>query len=343
MNWICKTYKELSLDELYAILKLRSEIFVVEQNCVYLDNDDKDRHCWHLMGLDGNRLAAYMRIIPVGIEEDDAGSIGRIVVAHDLRGTGLGHELVNRGIAYYNELVGKEHPLVIHAQSRLEHFYEHHGFKATSEPYMFEGLLHTNMVLVQTTVLFLHGFFASGQCIPAAAIREGLAGKAEVVSPDLPIHPKEAKAFIVNLCEKIRPDLLVGNSCGSFYAQQVANELGIPALLGNPHFEMTQFLHPRIGKHQYKSPRNDGKQDFTIDEALIDEFAKMEAHQFDDCREDMKDHIWGLFGDNDTLAHYEPIFLEHYVHSSHFPGGHTPTAEEIKKWYVPMIEQMIFG
>lgn len=338
IHWICKTYGELTLDELYAILKLRSEIFVVEQNCVYLDLDDNDRYCWHLMGMEGNKIVAYMRIIPTGVESESAGSIGRIVVAQDLRGTGLGHELVNQGIAHYNELVGKSHPIVIHAQSRLERFYIKHGFKAISEPHLFEGLLHTKMILVQRKVLFLHGFFASGQCIPAVALREGLDGKAEVISPDLPIHPKEAKAFITNLCKEIKPDLLVGNSCGSFYAQQVANELGIPALLGNPHFKMTEFLRPRIGNHQYKSPRLDGKQDFTIDEPLIAEFAEMEAHQFDLCREDFKDRVWGLFGENDTLAHFEPMFLEHYPHSTHFPGGHTPTAEEVKAWYVPMVE-----
>lgn len=341
IHWTCKTYRELTLDELYAILKLRSEVFVVEQDCVYLDLDDKDNSCWHLMGMEGNRLVAYMRIIPPGVEDETAGSIGRIVITPDYRGTGLGHVLVDKGIAIYNELVGKAHPIVIHAQSQLERFYSQHGFKATSKPCMFEGLLHTNMMLVQRKVLFLHGFFASGQCIPALALMDGLSGKAEVISPDLPIHPKEAKAFIVILCKDIKPDLIVGNSCGSFYAQQVANELGIPALLGNPHFKMTEFLRPRIGNHQYKSQRCDGNQDFTIDEALIAEFAEMEAHQFDLIREDFKDNIWGLFGDNDTLAHFEPIFLKHYSHSSHFPGGHTPTADEVKDWYVPMVKQML--
>lgn len=343
IQWICKTYKELSLDELYSILKLRSEVFVVEQDCVYLDLDDKDRYCWHLMAMEDSRLVAYMRIIPLGVEDENAGSIGRVVITPEKRGTGFGHVLVDKGIALYNELVGKSHPIVIHAQSRLERFYTQHGFKATGEPHMFEGLLHTHMKLTQTKVLFLHGFFASGQCIPAMALREGLRGKADVISPDLPLHPKEAKAFIVNLCKETMPDLLVGNSCGSFYAQQVANELAIPALLGNPYFKMTEFLRPRIGNHQYKSPRNDGKQDFTIDEALIEEFAEMEAHQFDNCREDMKDRIWGLFGDNDTLAHYEPTFLAHYPHSSHFPGGHTPTADEVKAWYVPIVESMLYS
>ena len=190
-------------------------------------------------------------------------------------------------------------------------------------------------------ILFLHGFFASGQCVPAVALRDAFKGRAEVLTPDLPMHPKEAAGFIRGLIEKEKPALLVGNSCGSFYAQMLASEMGIPALLGNPYFKMTEFLRERIGKHQYKSPREDGKQDFTIDEALIEEFADVEATQFESCHPLSKDRIWGLFGEQDTLAHFEPLFLEHYKRSFHFPGGHTPTAEEVRTWYVPLVEKML--
>ena len=190
-------------------------------------------------------------------------------------------------------------------------------------------------------ILFLHGFFASGQCVPALALRESFERRIEVLMPDLPMHPKEALEFIRELIDREKPDLLVGNSCGSFYAQMVAPIVGIPALLGNPHFQMTEFLKQRIGKHQYKSPRKDGKQDFSIHESLIDEFAELEAIQFNYCNPYYKDRIWGLFGEQDTLAHFEPLFLEHYTHSFHFPGGHTPTAEEVRDWYVPLAEQML--
>ena len=190
-------------------------------------------------------------------------------------------------------------------------------------------------------ILFLHGFFASGQCVPALALRESFERRIEMLMPDLPMHPKEALEFIRELIDREKPDLLVGNSCGSFYAQMVAPIVGIPALLGNPHFQMTEFLKQRIGKHQYKSPRRDGKQDFSIHESLIDEFAELEAIQFNYCNPYYKDRIWGLFGEQDTLAHFEPLFLEHYTHSFHFPGGHTPTAEEVRDWYVPLAEQML--
>ena len=190
-------------------------------------------------------------------------------------------------------------------------------------------------------LIFLHGFYASGQCIPAITLREAFEGKAKVITPDLPTHPRMALEQIKNLCEEEKPDLLVGNSCGSFYAQMMAPAIGVPALLGNPHFKMTEFLKTRIGEHEYKSPRKDGKQRFVIDEDLIREFAELEAIQFDSCLPDYKDRIWGLFGENDTLAHFEPLFLEHYNHSFHFPGGHTPTAEEVRTWYVPLIEKLL--
>ena len=141
-------------------------------------------------------------------------------------------------------------------------------------------------------IIFLHGFYASGQCVPALALRESFDGRAEVITPDLPMHPKEALSFIRGLIDREKPDLLIGNSCGAFYAQMVAPIVGIPALLGNPHFRMTEFLKQRVGEHQYKSPRKDGKQNFVIDEALIEEFAEMETVQFDNCHPDFKDCIW---------------------------------------------------
>lgn len=190
-------------------------------------------------------------------------------------------------------------------------------------------------------ILFLHGFYASGQCVPAIALREAFAGRADVLTPDLPMHPQDALCFIRELIDREKPDLLIGNSCGSFYAQMIAPVAGIPALLGNPHFQMSEFLKQRIGQHEYKSPRKDGKQSFVIDEALVKEFAAQEAIQFDNCNLQFRDRVWGLFGEQDSLAHFEPLFLEHYNRSFHFPGGHTPTADEVCTWYVPLAKKMI--
>lgn len=190
-------------------------------------------------------------------------------------------------------------------------------------------------------ILFLHGFYASGQCVPAVALKEAFEGKADVQTPDLPMHPKEAINFIRDLIGREKPDVLVGNSCGSFYTQMIAPIVGLPALLGNPHFKMTEFLKPRIGAHQYKSPRKNGKQDFVIDEQLIAEFTELEEHQFDNYNPEYRERIWGIFGEQDTLAHFEPLFLQYYSHSYHFPGGHTPTAEEVRQYYMPLIEKLM--
>ena len=237
--------------------------------------------------------------------------------------------------------------------------------------------LHPDMQK-QKKILFLHGFYASGSCVPALALKaafereeselasipereqarpkvkeafekggtqrpgESLGGyRATVLTPDLPLHPTDAVKLIRDICDQEKPDILVGNSCGSFYAQMISPIIGVPALLGNPHFKMSDFLRERIGNHQYKSPRADGKQDFTIDEQLISEFEEMEAHQFDCCNIYNKVRVWGLFGEEDTLAHFEPLFLEHYHNTFHFPGGHTPTADQFKTWYVPLIEKLL--
>ena len=140
-------------------------------------------------------------------------------------------------------------------------------------------------------ILFLHGFYASGQCVPAVALKEAFEDEADVITPDLPMHPKEALRFIRGLIDSKKPDPLIGNSCGSFYAQIVAPVMGVPALLGNPHFQMTEFLKQRIGEHQYKSPRKDGNQNFVINEALIEDFAEMETIQFNNCNPDFKGYI----------------------------------------------------
>ena len=190
-------------------------------------------------------------------------------------------------------------------------------------------------------ILFLHGFFATGSCPMARALREAFDGQAIVLTPDLPLHPKEALKYIRMLIDKEKPDLLIGNSCGAFLAQMLSPVVGIPALLGNPHFKMTDFLRERIGEHEYKAPRMDGNQTIVINESLIHEFEELEATQFDYCNPYYKDRVWGLFGEQDTLAHFEPLFLQHYNNSYHFPGGHTPTEQEVKTWYAPLAQKMI--
>ena len=181
------------------------------------------------------------------------------------------------------------------------------------------------------TIIFLHGFFASGSCIPAVALKKAFESEYNVLTPDLPLHPHDALAYILKLCEEYSPVLLVGNSCGAFYAQMASALWNVPALLSNPYFIMSDFIKQRKGLQHYKSERRDGRQDFIIDDRLIEEFKGLEHMQF---KQRSGAKVWGIFGDNDPIAHYEPLFLEHYQVSYHFPGEHTPSAEDIMSYQV---------
>lgn len=191
--------------------------------------------------------------------------------------------------------------------------------------------------------IFLHGFYASGLCPMASALKESLKGQVIVLTPDIPLYPTEALAFVRDLCKHEKLDMLIGNSNGAFLAQMLATELQIPALLGNPHLKMSKFVSARIGENRYKSHRRDGNQEFIIAPSLVDEFTELEAHQWDNWDPSMSNLCIGLFGDNDTLAHFEPEIREHYDKTYHFPGDHTPTVEEVKQWYVPRVKEIIFN
>src|SRR6201994_668705 len=105
-SWTFKPFSQLTTDELYAILRLRSEVFVVEQNCVFLDMDNKDRYCVHVMGWKDDLLAAYSRIVPAGISYVES-SIGRIVTSPAARKDGFGKELLTTSIDHVYMLHGK--------------------------------------------------------------------------------------------------------------------------------------------------------------------------------------------------------------------------------------------
>lgn len=141
---ICKPFDSLTVKELYAILKLRSEIFVVEQNCVFLDTDGKDLSCQHLMLYQNKELMAYARIVPAGLSFTEP-SIGRIVSSHAARGKGFGRQLVSLAIANCQRLYGNK-PIKIGAQLYLKSFYESFGFVVYGEEYLEDDIVHVDMI-----------------------------------------------------------------------------------------------------------------------------------------------------------------------------------------------------
>jgi ElaA protein len=144
MNWELQSFDELSNKVLYKILQLRCEVFVVEQNCPYLDEDDKDQECYHLMGWKDGLLAAYTRILPAGLAFEEA-SIGRVVTSAKARGEGLGRTLMLQSIKALYNLYG-EVPIKIGAQLYLRDFYTSLGFSQVSDTYLEDNIPHIKML-----------------------------------------------------------------------------------------------------------------------------------------------------------------------------------------------------
>ena len=138
-----KRFNELSLSELYEVLKLRSEVFVVEQNCVYLDIDGKDEKALHLLGMCGEELVAYARIFKPGDYFEEA-SIGRVLVKQIYRNKKWGYDLMNEAIRT-TATVLNETQITISAQLYLQQFYENVGFVRTSDEYLEDAIPHIEM------------------------------------------------------------------------------------------------------------------------------------------------------------------------------------------------------
>lgn len=190
-------------------------------------------------------------------------------------------------------------------------------------------------------ILFLHGFTSSGDCEIANTLKVEMNGVAEIMAPDLPLHPGEAMDMLQDLCCVQQFDLIVGSSCGSFYGQQLVRLTGIPAILVSPFLKMTEFLEPRKGWQEYKSPRADRQQRFEVTQELIEEFAELQRHQFDCYDEFNRDRVWGMFGSQDTLAHFRELFLEYYSTAIDYDGPHTMTAHNVRRDLVPAIRAML--
>lgn len=147
LSFSCLTFDRLTPYELYEIMALRQEVFVVEQNCPYLDADGKDLQSWHLMGRnEEGKLVAYTRLLPKGLAYEDYVSIGRVVTSPSARGTGAGKILMQHSIEMCRHLFGNQ-PIKIGAQSYLLKFYEGFGFHSTGEEYLEDGIPHTKMTL----------------------------------------------------------------------------------------------------------------------------------------------------------------------------------------------------
>ncbi|WP_394405290.1 GNAT family N-acetyltransferase [Streptococcus sp. 20-1249] len=144
MDWTVKAFSDLSVDELYQVLELRSEVFVLEQECAYQDVDGVDPQCYHLFGKSDGKIVAYLRILSPGLAFSEA-SIGRVVIKLSHRGQKLAGPMLEAAMQYVIEDMGQE-TIKISAQTYLEKFYQSQGFVAVSDMYLEDGIPHMDMV-----------------------------------------------------------------------------------------------------------------------------------------------------------------------------------------------------
>ncbi len=143
--YTCLTFNELTLQQLYDIMVLRQEVFVVEQNCPYLDADSNDQKAWHVMGYQNDKLVAYTRLLPKGISYKKYPAIGRVITAQSVRRTGEGKRLMEKSIDWSYKLFGQT-PIKISAQCYLIRFYQSFGFEPVGEEYLEDDIPHIAMI-----------------------------------------------------------------------------------------------------------------------------------------------------------------------------------------------------
>lgn len=149
MEWIEKTYDQLTKDDLYLILKERVDIFVVEQECPYPEIDGYDKESLHLYLQEGDKIIAYARLLPKHTKYEEA-SIGRVIVKQECRGKGYARELMNRSIEIMVNK-WKESKIKLQGQEYLRHFYGSFGFEEISDVYLDDGIPHVDMMLYSNT------------------------------------------------------------------------------------------------------------------------------------------------------------------------------------------------
>jgi ElaA protein len=144
INWRFAHFDELTPREVHDMFRLRSAVFVVEQDCVFLDIDGVDPQCWHLLGYKGEELVACSRFVPPGVKFAEP-SIGRVITSGEIRRTGMGRVLMAEAMRRAKEL-WPGRGIRIGAQAHLERFYNEFGFVKASEPYDEDGIVHIEML-----------------------------------------------------------------------------------------------------------------------------------------------------------------------------------------------------
>ncbi len=192
------------------------------------------------------------------------------------------------------------------------------------------------------TIVYIHGFASSGSTGSAIQLRNHFYPKGvQVLSPDVPVEPLQAIAFLREYVATHQPDLIIATSMGAMYAEQLH---GIRRILVNPSFHMARLLTFRgMGRQEFRNERADGARDFKVDKQMIAEFKEVEKHSFCNITAEEKQLVWGLFGTNDKNVNCQPDFKKHYgtAQMSLFEGDHYLNGAVLGHVVIPLAEKII--
>ena len=191
-------------------------------------------------------------------------------------------------------------------------------------------------------VLYIHGFASAGSTGSATQLRNHFYPKGiQVLSPDVPVEPLCAIAFLHEYVLEHQPDLIIATSMGAMYAEQL---YGIKRILVNPSFHMARLLTFRgMGRQEFRNKRQDGALDFKVDKQMIAEFKEVEKQSFRNITAEEKQLVWGLFGTKDKNVNCQPDFRKHYgtAQMSLFEGEHYLNGVVLGKVIIPLAETIL--
>lgn len=191
-------------------------------------------------------------------------------------------------------------------------------------------------------VLYIHGFASAGSTGSATQLRSHFYPKGvQVLSPDVPVEPLRAIAFLHDYVQEHKPNLIVATSMGAMYAEQLH---GIRRILVNPSFHMARLLTFRgMGRQEFRNKREDGAKDFKVDKQMIAEFKEVEKQSFQGITAEERQLVWGLFGTKDKNVNCQPDFRKHYgtAQMSLFDGEHYLNGEVLGKVIIPLAETIL--
>lgn len=183
--------------------------------------------------------------------------------------------------------------------------------------------------------MYVHGFASSGQSGTVKRLRT-VFPQATVIAPDLPVQPQDAISLLRELCDKERPDLIIGTSMGGMYTEQLR---GFDRICVNPALCIAETMqaHGMTGTQTFQNPRQDGVQTFYVDKALVKAYREVSEQRFEGLDDEDRQRVYGLFGDEDTTVDTYGMFREHYPQALHFHGEHRMNDKSFMHSVVPVI------